>query len=118
MYATTTAPITRQAVAAALAEARRKAADSRRWLNAVNKASVELETQGWSFDGSTLVVSSRTTAGRRYTVTAAGCTCAAAGAGRACWHRAAYKLLLNAAALAAQSARKAAAQQAVDELFA
>lgn len=100
----TTATITRQAVAAALAEARQKVANDRAWFNALNKAATELEASPWAFDGRTLVINSRTTLGTRYHVAAGSCECKAAAQGRPCWHRAAYRLLVKASELASKPA--------------
>ena len=53
----------------------------------------------WQFDGETLIVKSATE-DMHYTVTKDGCECKAFLAGRACWHRAARKLLIKAAQIA------------------
>jgi hypothetical protein len=100
------ANISRQTVAAVLVEARRKVADNRRWATALAKASTELEASAWYLTTSgALVINSRSTAGKRYRVTAQGCECPAAQKGNpCCWHKAARKLLINAAAVAAQAA--------------
>ncbi len=72
--------INRQTVAAALREARLQAAEHQQWINAINKAAVELEASSWAFDGEVLRVASRTSNGR-YTVDANGCACKAAQVG-------------------------------------
>ena len=53
----------------------------------------------WQFDGETLIVKSATE-DMHYTVSKDGCECKAFAAGRPCWHRAARKLLIKAAAIA------------------
>lgn len=98
------ANISRQSVAAVLVEARRKVADNRRWATALAKAATELEASGWYFTGQILVIASRTTPGTRYRVTAQGCECPAHSKGNPCWHKAARKLLINAAQRPAQAA--------------
>ena len=114
--------VNRQTVAAALAAARTEAAEHQAWINAINKAALELEASSWAFDGDTLRIASRTSKGTRYTVNALGfCECKAAHESRPCWHRAAWRLLRKAAELV-QPARvmptEAELQALVDELFA
>ena len=92
--------ISRQSVAQAVALARQKVADSTRWLNAVNKAYQELELNQWIFDGATLRIASRTQR-VTYHVTEHTCGCTSHAHGKPCWHRASFKLLTNAAQLAA-----------------
>ena len=87
----------RQTVALALRDARAKCAASHRWLNAVNRAALNLESCRWSFDGDTLRVESATNSGDFYTVTVEVCPCNAGKAGKPCWHRAAVRLLCKAA---------------------
>ena len=96
--------VNRQSVALALREARVQAAQHQAWLNAINKASLYLSTGEWQFDGETLSISSATTDGARYHVTAHTCECKAFAAGRPCWHRAAARLLEKTAELAAAPA--------------
>ena len=91
--------VNRTAVAQALAEARAQCVGQRAWLNAINRAALNLEACPWQFDGDTLVIASATS-DTRYTVTKAGCECKAFWDGRPCWHRAARRLLLKAAELA------------------
>ncbi len=113
--------VNRKSVALALRYARAKCVASQRWLNAVNRAALNLEACRWVFDGDTLVIASATTQGTRYTVTPDGCGCKAHQDGRPCWHRAARRLLVKAAELAAagQPAKSMAElQAAVDDLFA
>ena len=55
--------VNRQTVALALRDARAKCAASHRWLNAVNRAALNLESCRWSFDGDTLRVESATNSG-------------------------------------------------------
>lgn len=87
---------TRQAVHHATARARLRVMDNVSWLNAVNKAAVELDASPWLFNGTTLKIHSRTQADMWYTVRHGRCTCKAASAGRPCWHKAAYGLIVRA----------------------
>ncbi len=64
--------ISRQTVAAALHTARVECAQYSAWLNAVNRAALNLEACPWAFDGDTLRIASATTKGTRYTVTPEG----------------------------------------------
>ncbi len=119
--ATVTQAVNRQTVAAALAAARAECAQYTAWLNAVNRAALNLEACPWQFDGETLVIASATTQGTRYTVTPDGCQCKAHRDGRPCWHRAARRLLVKAAELAhrpAPAKTMAELQAEVDALFA
>lgn len=122
MSNTTTAPITRQQIAAALSAARAKVADNKRWFNALSKAALELEASPWVWYGQAgiLKVASRTTPGTWYTVSAQGCHCQSAGKGNACWHAAARRLLERASEQPAAVAPIAASrnsQAEADELF-
>ena len=117
--------VNRQTVALALRDARAKCAASHRWLNAVNRAALNLESCRWSFDGDTLRVESATNSGTFYTVTVATCPCKAGQKGEPCWHRAGCRLLVKAAEMAAPARPVADAkptmeelQAAADELFA
>ncbi len=78
-----TQAVNRQTVAVALATARRECAQHPAWLNAVNRAALNLEACPWQFDGETLVIDSATSR-NRYTVQARRCECKAAQAGRPC----------------------------------
>ena len=112
--------INRQTVAAALRQARIDAAEHRAWMNAINKAALELEATSWTFDGETLRIASRTSSAR-YTATAATCECKAFEAGRPCWHRACARLLVKASEMVAPvrvMPTEAELQALVDELFA
>ena len=80
--------VNRTAVARALAQARAECVGQVAWMNAINRAALNLESCWWQFDGDTLVVASASSEGR-YTVTEKGCECKAYAAGCACWHRAA-----------------------------
>src|SRR5919199_5270694 len=91
--------INRQTVAAALKQARIEAAEYHAWINAINRAALNLEAAPWAFDGEVLRIASATTPSARYTVTMEGCECKAGQAGRPCWHRAAWRLLRKAAEL-------------------
>lgn len=95
------ANITRQTVAAVLVEARAKVADNRRWATALAKAATELEATPWYFTGAILVIGSRTTPGKKYRVDGQHCECAAHAKNNPCWHRAAARLLIRAAQVAA-----------------
>ncbi len=99
------AHVTRHTVAQAIAQARKDCAHSIRWLNAVNRAALELEVGGWQFDGAMLRMPSATNPNTRYTVDAHGCTCPAGHAGKPCKHRTAWRLLCKAAEIAQQPAR-------------
>ncbi len=93
--------ISRQTVAAALRQARIEAAEHKAWINAINRAALNLESCVWQFDGETLVIASASS-NKRYTVTQYGCECRAFADGWPCWHRAARRLLIKAAELAKQ----------------
>ncbi len=108
------AHVNRHTVVQAIAQSRRDCASSVRWLNAVNRAALELEVGGWQFDGETLRMPSATNPSARYTVDAHGCTCKAGQAGRPCKHRAAWRLLIKAAELAAQAQSRARKYTAED----
>ena len=95
--------ITKESIGRAIALARVECADSRRWLNAVNRAAVELLVSHWQFDGETLRIESATVPGTRYTVDEHGCNCSAAKADKPCKHRAAWRLLLKAAEIHTQA---------------
>ncbi len=118
--ATVAQSISRRNVAAALAAARAECAQYTAWLNAVNRAALNLEACPWQFDGETLRIGSASSS-TRYTVTAEGCECKADRDGRPCWHRAARRLLVKAAELAhrpAPAKTMAELQADVDALFA
>ena len=117
---TVTQAVNRQTVAAALAAARAECAQYAAWLNAVNRAALNLEACPWQFDGEKLRIGSASSS-IRYTVTADGCECKAYEAGRPCWHRVARRLLVKAAELAhrpAPAKTTAELQAEVDALFA
>ncbi len=113
--------VNRQTVAAALAAARTEAAEHRAWINAINRAVLNLEACPWAFDGEVLRIASASTQGTRYTVGVDGCECKAAQEGRPCWHRAAWRLLRKAAEMMALTVRpeltEAELQAIVDELY-
>ena len=112
--------INRQTVAAALRQARIEAAEHKAWINAINRAALNLEAVSWAFDGEVLRIGSATSAAR-YTVDARGCECKAAQDGRPCWHRAAWRLLCKAAELVPPAPRpelsEAELTAIVDELY-
>ena len=89
--------VNRTTVARALAAARTEAAEHRAWINAINRAALNLEACRWAFDGDTLRVESATNSGDFYTVTVETCPCNAGKAGKPCWHRAGCRLLCKAA---------------------
>jgi hypothetical protein len=95
--ATIAQAVNRSTVALALRDARAKCAASHRWLNAVNRAALNLESCRWAFDGDTLRVESATESNSFYTVTVETCPCSAGKAGKPCWHRAGCRLLCKAA---------------------
>ena len=101
--------VNRNTVGAALQEARRQCGQHLRWLNALNRAALNLEACPWQFDGETLIIASATSS-TRYTVTAAGCACKAAAKGHPCWHRASWRLLCKAAELAPPQPAMSAAE--------
>ncbi len=116
--------VNRQSVALALRDARAKCAASQCWLNAVNRAALNLESCRWSFDGDTLRIESATSSGTFYTVTVEQCPCKAGQKGEPCWHRASCRLLVKAAEMTAPARPVADAkptmaelQAAADELF-
>ncbi len=94
--ATVAQAVNRQTVALALRDARAKCGASNRWLNALNRAALNLEAVRWQFDGDTLRVESATNSGDFYTVTVEACPCNAGKAGKPCWHRAGARLLVKA----------------------
>ncbi len=104
-HASITQAVNRSTVGAALQEARRQCGQHLRWLNALNRAALNLEACPWQFDGETLVIHSATDTSTRYTVDAQGCQCRAAQKGNPCWHRAAHRLLVKAAEMAQQPPR-------------
>jgi hypothetical protein len=129
------AAVNRQSIGLALRDARAKCAASQRWLNAVNRAALNLESCRWAFDGDTLKVESATDSGSFYTATVITCECKAGQKGEPCWHRAGCRLLCKAAEMVYTAATSngyqdapslpfedgkptaAELQAAVDELF-
>ncbi|MDP9316876.1 MAG: hypothetical protein M3R24_39480 [Chloroflexota bacterium] len=117
--------LSRQTTGQALRQARITYRNEPAMLSAINKAALELEASPWQFTGDELTIESRTTLGKRYTVsTFSPCTCKAAGNGRVCWHYAALTLLHTAATVAERAqkprmtdAEYAAAVAACDDLF-
>ena len=93
---TPTPVITREAIAQVVAAARTKAIDTR-WLNALNKAYAELLLDRWQWNGTALMVASRTSS-RRYNATERTCECTAYAKGSPCWHRAAARIVATAVA--------------------
>ncbi len=119
--ATVAQSINRQTVAAALAAARTEAAEHRAWINAIDRAAINLEACPWAFDGEMLRIASASSSAR-YTATAHTCECKAFESGRPCWHRACARLLVKAAEMVQPAVRvmpsEAELQALVDELFA
>ncbi len=116
--------ISRQNVGNALRLMRHECRFNASEVTALNKAGLELEASPWQYDGEMLVITSRTTANTRYTVTFSGCSCKAGQHGRRCWHMAAFTLIQRAAELALTPAKPrqtdeqyATAVAACDDLF-
>jgi hypothetical protein len=113
--------VSRQTVAAAIRQARIEAAEHKAWINAINRAALNLEACPWAFDGEVLRIASATTRGARYSVSPEGCECKAAQDGRPCWHRAAWRLLVKAVEMVKPAPRPALSdaemQAIVDELY-
>ena len=72
-----TQQINRQTVAVALQAARTETDEHQAWINAINKAALNVEACGWAFDDDVLQVASATTAAVLYTVDHAGWGCKA-----------------------------------------
>ncbi|HSH79780.1 MAG TPA: hypothetical protein VLA19_14745 [Herpetosiphonaceae bacterium] len=111
--------ISRRTVALALRAARTEAAEHQAWINAINRAAVNLEACSWAFDGEILRIASAS-CNLRYTVDARGCECKAGLAGKPCWHRAAWRLLRKAAEMVpapSQTLSEAEMAAIVDELY-
>ena len=103
MTTASVAHITRPNVGAARRSFRLSYANNSRELNAINRAALNLESCFWQFSGEELVIESATQTGLvKYHVQHDACTCQASAHGKACWHRAAYRLLCKAAAMAQQ----------------
>src|SRR3712207_4696145 len=95
--------INRATVGQALRQYRISFAGDNRELNAINKAALNLEACLWTWTGDALVIESATQTGiAKYHVQHDACDCQAAAHGKACWHRAAYRLLKKAADMAQQ----------------
>ena len=92
--------ITKESIRKAISQARVECANSRRWLNAVNRAAVELLVSHFQFDGEILSIESATSPGTRYHVDQHGCDCPAGKVDKPCKHRAAWRLLIKAAEIA------------------
>ena len=92
--------LTREHVGRALHSWRKNAEHNPRDLNALNRASLNLEACPWYLmpDGE-LVITSASDSRKRYHVNLDGCDCRAALSGRPCWHVAAYKVLHTADAM-------------------
>ncbi len=104
MTAANLTTVTRPNVGQALRYFRLSYANSPRELNAINKAALNLEACFWAFDGEELMIESATQTGLvRYHVAHDACDCQAAAHGKACWHRAAYRLLKKAATMVQQA---------------
>lgn len=104
MNGTTPVNFDRRHVGVALQNARQSCANELRWLNAVNRAGLNLEACRWQFDGTMLRIESAHESNKYYITTRATCECSAHKAGRPCWHRAAVALLQRAVGIAARGA--------------
>ena len=117
-----TQAVNRQTVAAALKQARIEAQEHRDWINAINRAALNLEACSWAFDGELLVIQSATDSRTRYHVDERGCECRAGQQGRPCWHRAAWRLLVKASEVVTVPVRPSMSEEElaaiVTELFA
>lgn len=91
------------------------------WIKALMRGWENLERRKWQWSGDTLLVQSTTTPARRYTVTAAGCECHAAGLGQVCDHMTAWHLCHEASRIASRTPlmrrHELSINAAVDELF-
>ncbi len=93
--------INREKVGQALRQYRLSFAGDSRELTAINKAALNLEACLWTWTGDALVIESATQTGLvRYYIQHDVCDCQAAAHGKACWHRAAYRLLKKASDMA------------------
>lgn len=95
--------------------AKNASATSPRWLNAINRAAVELETNPYiQRDGEHLLIASPS--GNLYSANGV-CQCTAYQHGQPCWHRAAGRIVqrYDERANKLEAARKATA--AINELF-
>ena len=84
------------AVADAVKHASKAKTNSRRWVNAIARATVELESNPFmtfNHDSHSLLVMS-STSGETYEANGV-CQCRAFELGHPCWHRAAAKLVVN-----------------------
>ena len=111
------ANVDRAAVGHALRDARIACAHSTRWLNALNRAALELEACLWLFNGDELKIESASGSGEWYTVDEAGCNCRAGSVGKPCKHRAAWRLLTKAAHIEDGRSTFAEMQRAADALY-
>ena len=110
-------------LAAVVDQAMIDAANHPRWLNAINRAVVELVSNPWIERGDHgLIIGS--TSGNVYSANGV-CQCKAFENGNACWHRAAARLvrlhdekIIANQERAAKLARAAAAEAALNECFA
>lgn len=92
-----------------------------RWIKALMRRWENLERRRWQWTDDTLLMQSTSDPSRRYTVTADGCQCRAAGLGEVCDHMTAWHLCHEASRIAARPPKMRrhilSFDAAVDELF-
>ena len=108
---------TREHVGRALHAWRKNVEHNPRDLNALNRASLNLEACPWymSPDGE-LVITSASDSRKRYHVNVDGCDCRAATSGRPCWHVAAYRILHTAEAMRRYEASQKGVQRDMEQV--
>lgn len=93
----------------------------KRWISALARGWDNLTRRRWQWTDDTLLMQSTSDPSRRYTVTADGCQCHAAGLGEVCDHMTAWHLCHEASRIAARPPKMRrhylAMDAAVDELF-
>ena len=85
-----------EVVADAVSAATKAGTNSKRWVNAIARATVELESNPFmtfNHDSNSLIVMS-SSSGATYEANGS-CQCRAFELGQPCWHRAAAKLVIN-----------------------
>lgn len=88
------------------------------WIRALMRGWENLERRRWQWNGTQLVIQSTTDPARRYTVTAEGCQCHAAGLGNVCDHMTSWWLCHEAERVSKRKrAQRPAFDALVDELF-
>jgi len=103
-------------LATVIAQAKRSASDSPRWVKAIERAAVELESNPWieALDDHTLLIGS--TSGNTY-VGNSTCQCEAYRHGIPCYHRAAARLYQRYMEAEAKQAARQNALAEINELF-